>query len=118
MATTTLNQSITGNYTATTSSPSLFARFINWCEGQQDNRLLWIGLALAGHGCVFAPLTVMFVAMAGNSLVLLMAVMASMCMALVVNLAAMPTKITIPVFFISILINLVIIATSVAMLLR
>lgn len=118
MATTALNQTIARNYTARTSSPSLFAKFINWCEGQEHNRLLWIGLALAGHGCIFAPLTIMLVALAGNSLALFMTAMASMGMALVVNLAAMPTRITIPVFIISILIDLGIIAACISMLVR
>ena len=118
MATTTLHQSIARNYTARTSTPSFYASFINWCENQQHNRLLWIGLALAGHGCIFAPLSVLLVAMAGNSLILFMAVMASMGMALVVNLAAMPTKITIPVFLVSVLVDLGIIASCIALLLR
>jgi hypothetical protein len=43
-----------------------------------------------------------------------MTVMAAMAAALIVNLAAMPTKITIPVFFASIIADVVAIAAAVA----
>lgn len=118
METTTFNQSILRNYTDSVSRPSVWSSFIRWCDGQQENRLLWIGLALGIHGCVFAPLTVMLVALAGNSLGLFMTAMASMAMALVVNLAAMPTKVTIPIFFATLLIDLGIIVACVSMLMQ
>ena len=110
METTTFNQSISTHYTGTISQPSVFTRFMNWCEGQQEKRILWIGLGLAGHGCVFTPLTVFLVMMAGNSMALFMTAILAMAMTLVVNLAAMPTKITIPVFLFTILVDLGIIA--------
>jgi hypothetical protein len=98
----------------TTKRTSLFSRFIALCEGQQENRLLWLALALGGHGCVLTPLTILLiVAFTGMNLVLFMAALAAMAMALIVNLAALPTKITIPVLFGSILIDLVVIAIAV-----
>lgn len=111
---TTLNHTIATSYTSTASQISLFARFINWCEAQQFNRVLWIGIALMAHGSIFAPLTAMVVLTTVNSLPLLMLTIASMVMALVVNLAAQPTKVTIPVFFLSILIDIGIVIASLA----
>jgi hypothetical protein len=114
METTFYNQTLAGKYTGKVTKPSLLSRFAAWCEGQQENRIMWIGIALAGHGCVLTPLTVMAVLVAGNSLALFMAATAAMAMAVVTNLAAMPTKVTIPVFFLSVLIDIVIVAAAVS----
>ena len=114
METTTLNQTITTNYTERVSKPSLFTNFINWCKGQEENRLLWLGIALAGHGCILTPLTVMAVLLAGNNIVLFMLAIIAMAISLVTNLAAMPTKVTIPAFIFSILVDLGILVACIA----
>ncbi len=114
MATTTLNQAISTTYTQTTTSPSLPGKFIAWCKGQQENRFLWLGIVLAGHGCILTPLTVMAVLLAGTNITLFILAIVAMGMSLVTNLAAMPTKITIPVFLLSVLIDIAIIISCVA----
>src|SRR5215213_9295570 len=106
METTTFNHTITANYTHRVSKPAFFSAFINWCKNQQENRLLWLGVALTGHGCIITPITIMAILLAGNSLPLFIVALTAMGMALVTNLAALPTKITIPVFIFSILIDL------------
>lgn len=111
MATTTFNQTMTVSYTG--KQTSYFTKFINWCKGQQEHRFLWLGLALAGHGCILTPITVMAVLMAGTNLFLFILALIAMGMSLVTNLAAMPTKITIPIFFLSILIDIAIIISCV-----
>jgi hypothetical protein len=93
---------------------SLLNRFLNWSNNQQGNRLLWLGVILAFHGCILTPLTVMAVLLGGNSLTLFMIAIVAMGMSLVTNLAAMPTKITIPVFGLSLLMDLVIVGIAVA----
>lgn len=105
MATTTFNHTIGTTYNQAAGT-SVFSRFINWCKSQQENRLIWLGVAVAGHGCVITPLTVFAVTMAGNSLALFMLAIFSMAISLVTNLAALPTKITIPAFALSILIDI------------
>lgn len=110
MATTTFNHTIGTTYNQTDTS--VFSRFINWCKGQQENRLIWLGVAVAGHGCVITPLTVLAVVMAGNSLVLFMLAIFAMAISLITNLAALPTKITIPAFALSILIDVGILVTA------
>jgi hypothetical protein len=118
MSTTTTNQTfstkrISVNYTEQASiTTSAWSRFINWCKGQQENRLLWLGIALAGHGCVLTPLTVVAVLLDGASFPLMMLAIIAMGMALVTNLAALPTKITIPVFLLSIIIDIAIVVAS------
>ena len=86
---------------------------MTWCREQQPNRLFWLGLALVSHGCVLTPLTIMAVFTAGNSMLLFMLALVSMGLALVTNLAALPTKITIPVFIFSFLMDLAIVITCV-----
>ncbi len=114
MATTTLNQTISTTYTERTASTSLLGKFFDWCKGQQENRLLWLGIVLAGHGCILTPLTVMAVLLAGTNITLFILTIVAMGMSLVTNLAAMPTKITIPVFVLSVLIDIAIIISCVA----
>lgn len=113
MATTTY-PSIATNYTAKTAAPSLFTRFINWCEGQQPNRLLWLGVALASHGCILTPITVLAVLLAGANFFLFMLAMVAMGIALITNLAALPTKYTIPAFVLSIVIDVVIVIATIS----
>ena len=60
-------------------------------------------------------MTVLLVAASGNSMVLWGFAIGAMAMCLVTNLAAMPTKVTIPVFFISIVIDLGVIAASIGL---
>jgi hypothetical protein len=112
MATTTYQQAVTSNYTERVARPSVFANFINWCKGQQESRLLWLGIILAGHGCIITPITVMAVMLAGTNLILFMLALVAMAIALVTNLAALPTKITIPAFIFSIVLDIAIIIAA------
>ena len=106
------NQAISASYKLKSTSPSLYAKFMNWCENQNENRILWIGIALAAHGCIITPLTVMAVLLAGTNLFLFMLAIVAMGMSLITNLAALPTRITIPVFFLSILIDVIIVIST------
>ena len=101
----------------TTQHPSILSSFITWTENQNKNRLAWLAIAIAGHGCFITPLTALVVMATTQSFVLFMAAIASMTISLVTNLAALPTKITIPAFFLSIVMDLVIIAVSLSALL-
>ncbi|HYH14167.1 MAG TPA: hypothetical protein VD794_03040 [Flavisolibacter sp.] len=112
---TTIQQTIATTYTGTSSNTSIFSRFINWCEGQQKNRFIWLAVALFGHGCALTPLTLFAVILSGNLLFFWIMAIIAMMSALVTNLAAMPTKYTIPAFLFSIVMDLVIIASCIAM---
>lgn len=112
---TTIQHSIATTYKGTTSKPTAFSRFINWCEGQEKNRFVWLGLALASHGCVLTPITLFAVILSGNLLFFWIMAILAMMTALVTNLAAMPTKYTIPAFLFSILMDLGIIISCLAM---
>lgn len=95
---------------------SIFSRFVNWAAAQEDRRFMWLALALGGHGCVLTPLTILLVVVfTGLNLALFLTALGAMALALIVNLAAMPTKYTIPAFFLSVLVDVVVIAAAIGM---
>jgi hypothetical protein len=107
--------------TQTSYSPSYRAplqfnlptKFFNWCKSQEKNRFGWLALSLAAQGCIITPLVVLAVGISGNDLILWMTAMSAMGITLIVNLAALPTKITIPTFALSIVIDIAIILTCI-----
>lgn len=96
------------------SRVSLLSKFFRWSIGQEKNHLLWLGVILTLHGCIITPLTVMAVLLAGTNLALFVIAIVAMGMSLVTNLAAMPTKITIPVFVLSVVIDVVVVGLALA----
>lgn len=112
---TTLNQTANINYSISPATPSLLSSFFSWCHQQEENRFGWLGGIIAAHGCLLTPITLFAVVLSGSSLTLFMLAIAAMGMSLVTNLAAMPTKVTIPVFFLTVLIDLVVIGCSLAL---
>lgn len=89
-------------------------RFFTWCEGQEKNRLGWLAGILTGHGCFITPLVLLVVAITGNNFIYWPFIIGAMGMCLVTNLAAMPTRVTIPTFFLSLLIDLGIVINCIA----
>jgi hypothetical protein len=98
-------------------SVSLLKKFMNWADTQNANRIGWMGIALGVHGCFITPLTAMIVMATTYNFALLSATIAAMAFSLVTNLAALPTRITIPVFFLSIIADLFIITAALTSLL-
>ena len=115
MTTTTYNPSLAGSYSKESTKTSVYRKFLTWTEGQDNNRLLWLGIALTAHGCIITPLTVMAVLLAGTNMFLFILAIVAMGASLVTNLAALPTRITIPVFILSTLIDITIIFSCVFM---
>jgi len=97
-----------------TTTVSPWKKFITWCDGQEKYRLGWLATSLSLHGCVLTILAMFAVVLAGNHFIFWPFIIGAMGITLIVNLAAMPTKITIPVFFFSVLVDLVIIISCLA----
>ncbi len=93
-----------------TAKVSVWKKFINWCHGQEKNRFGWLAASLTLHGCVLTILTMFAVILTGNHFIFWPFIIGAMGITLITNLAAMPTKITIPVFFFSVLIDFAVIA--------
>jgi len=107
---TIIDQTIDTSYSKHTKT-SLLKKIMNWCERQDSSRLLWLGVALTAHGCIVTPLTVMAVLLAGTNIFLFVLAIVTMGATLVTCLAAMPTKITLPVFILSTLIDILIVVS-------
>ena len=88
-------------------------KFIAWCEGEQQHQLFWNGLAFAGHGWLLTPVTLTIIFFLNGPAILLYIAALVMVITLIVNLTSMSTKITIPVFILSIVIDLILIVTSI-----
>lgn len=112
---TSFNQTVAVGYAEKPQKGSLVKRFLNWSEGQQKNNLLWLGVTLSAHGCIITPVTVLILLATGMNMFLFMLALVAMGATLVTSLAAMPTKITIPVFILSTLVDIAIIFSSVFM---
>ena len=87
----------------------LWKKFINWCDGQQENQLGWLAVSFMVHGCIFVPMTIVIIAMSGNNFIFVAFALGAMIVAITVNLAMLPTKITLPVFFFTLVLDMVII---------
>src|SRR5271156_5071191 len=85
---------------------SILHRFTNWCETQENNHMLWTGTSLAIHGCFLTPITLFAVIFSGIHTWMLALTAVSIMLTLVVTLAALPMKNAIPVFAISLFINI------------
>ena len=110
----TLQQVYSPAYLKTERKQSIFSRFIAWCNGQEQFRFGWVAAIIAIHGCVLAPITVLAITLGTNHIAYWGMAIGAMAIALVSNLAAMPTKVTIPVFFFSVLIDIVLIIANLA----
>lgn len=94
---------------------SLWEKFIAWCESQEKYRFGWLAFSFTLHGCVLTIFTMFAIILSGNHFIFWPFAIAAMGMTVITNLAAMPTRITLPVFFFSVLIDLVIIASCAAL---
>ena len=92
---------------------TIITRLLDWCKIQEKDRLLWAALIIISHGCIITPITILSIILAGNSMLMWAFAIGAMAIPLVSNLAAMPTKITIPVFFLSIAIDIILLINSI-----
>jgi len=89
-------------------------KFISWCDQQEKNRLLWLGLGIMGHIGMILPLTLLSILfLANNNFALWIVVLCANVPVLALNLAAQPPKVTIPVMLSSLIINIAIVVLSI-----
>lgn len=108
---TTLQHSYAHSNESVKTHLSLWKKFINWCDGQEKNRFGWLAASFTLHGCVLTIFTMFAIILSGNHFIFWPFAIAAMGLTVVTNLAAMPTKITIPAFILSVLVDLIIIAS-------
>jgi CBS domain containing-hemolysin-like protein len=104
-----------GNYSHhgnTLSLSALWQKITAYANSQEERRFFWAAISILGHGTIFTIGTLATVILTGNVFGLLVATCFSMVMVLVVNLAALPLRYIIPVFLLSLLVDLVVIITA------
>lgn len=102
----------------TTHKAYSLRRFFQWCEIQEENRFFWLGVAFMGNIGMVLPITLVTILFApGNNFALWIFASVINVPVLAVNLAAQPTKVTLPFLFGAWLTNLVIILYSLSLIL-
>src|SRR4030095_3208221 len=91
---------------------NLFRNFKEFIDGQQEKRLGWAVSATAVQVFVLVPITLLAVAFNGNEFGFWIPVIITSFFVALCNLMALPTKIVIPAFFTSVMINAAVIALS------
>ena len=109
---TTISHPITIHQESTRSLRSLVSKFLTWSADQQENRLGWQGIGLLVLGCFLTPLSVLMMSLTGANLFFILIAIVAMEVTLVLDLTAMPTKITIPAFFLGVVADITIIIVS------
>ena len=100
-------------HSETATRPSALARFFTWAKNEDKvNHVIWVGISVTAMAAVMFPLTMAVVLLNGASFGLIIAAMVSLVLVVVTNLAALPTKYTIPFLFLGGLIDLVAIISS------
>lgn len=102
-------------YQNTTAQTGLWQRFTAWANTQEEKRFLWAALSLVGHGTLFTIITFATVILTGNVFALMAITCATMMVVLAVNLAALPVKYIIPIFFGSLLVDILVMITAIAL---
>ena len=87
-------------------------KLLAYAEIQEGNRMLWTAIGILGHGAIFTIATLMTIIFTGNVFALYIIAICNMVMVVVVNLAALPTRYTIPIFFLSLFIDFGVIITA------
>jgi hypothetical protein len=101
--------------TKASEKTGLLKRFLQWCDRQENDRLLWLGISVLGGIATVLPITLIAVVFLANNSFALWAIACTVNVpVLIVNLAAQPTKIILPVTFFVWFINLLIILYTVA----
>ena len=113
MSYTILSQQKVYKHYETATRPSAFGRFFKWAENQDKiNHVSWVGISVTLMSAVLFPLTMAAVLLNGAAFGLIIVAMAALVLVVVTNLAALPTKYTIPFLFLGGLIDLIVIVAT------
>src|SRR5580693_2998506 len=77
--------------------PAAISRFFKWAAGEDTERHVgWVGITITVMTAICFPLTMAVVLLNGAGFGLIIAAMVSLVLVVVTNLAALPTRYTIP----------------------
>jgi hypothetical protein len=113
MSTTISNAQGVPAYTPAAGHPSLIERFLDWATKEDvKHHIGWVGLSIIVMTAVFFPITMAAILFNGASFGLIVASMVPLVLVFVTNLAALPTRYTIPSLFVGVLAELIIMVIS------
>jgi hypothetical protein len=94
------------------SHNNILSRLMAWIISEEKNRIAWVGISITAMSAIFFPFTMAAILFNGAVFPLIIGAMISLAIVVITNLAALPTKYTIPAFLLGILIDLVLIIVS------
>ena len=94
------------------SHNNVLTRLTAWIISEEKNRIAWVGISITAMAAIFFPITMSAILFNGAVFPLIMGAMASLALVVITNLAALPTKYTIPAFILGILTDIVLIVVS------
>jgi hypothetical protein len=99
-------------YSVETVHKNLLTRFLTWAKSEEKNRIAWMGISITTMSAVFFPITMSAILFNGAIFKLIIGSIFSLALVVIANLAALPTKYTIPAFIAGIIIDIVLILAS------
>jgi hypothetical protein len=94
------------------ANKSIFNRFFTWTKQEEKNHIAWVGISITAMTAVFFPITMAAILFNGAVFKLIVGAMISLAMVVITNLAALPTKYTIPAFLTGIVMDIGLIIIS------
>jgi hypothetical protein len=91
---------------------SVIVRFFQWASSQEKNHVGWVGLSVMLMAAVFFPLTLTAVLFNGPAFSLIIVAMISLVLVVITNLAALPTRYTIPALILGVIMDVIAIIAS------
>lgn len=91
---------------------TFFDRFLDWTKKEEKNHIAWVGISITAMSAVFFPVTMSAILYNGAVFKLIIGAMISLALVVISNLAALPTKYTIPAFLLGIVIDFALIIAS------
>ena len=89
------------------ANTSVFSNMLKWADGQEKiNHVSWVGISVMVMAGVLFPVTMTIILLNGAAFSLIVTAMVALDLVVVSNLAAMPTKYTIPFLLLGTLIDL------------
>ena len=109
---TIIYQSDFGHYPMLTQRKTAISRFISWVNREEKNHIAWVGISITAMAAVFFPITMAAILFNGAVFKLIIGAMFAFALVVITNLADLPTKYTIPAFFLGAGIDIVLIIAS------
>jgi len=94
------------------TNKSIIKSFFQWAISQEKYHVGWVGFSVTIMAAVFFPLTLSAVLFNGAVFSLIILAMISLVMVVITNLAALPTKYTIPALFLGIIMDAIAVIVS------